>query len=508
MITDTVLAVVVPMGAARTKTPLSRGRLNDNPSLPRQTGDVLQKTSNNIIIRSREVRKFKLFPREKSTCVANMKRANSSSSQEDYKKIRSSQETSDDSAHDNEKTTLVSNNNQKNPSTSTNALESPTQSSSTPSSSLPVAPHSEIPQDNMPSPGYDYEPVGVDRTNLPAPLQLDNGEQYTVRGVFGKGGFGVVLRVRDRNGNQYAAKVLAQIDRRYSIQYELEAFKRITRNPHINLLSLVMVGKLLNPPPGYTDEVLLTEACGPSIRDIMMKARRDIGNTVSPAFSMDDIKRIGRQIGEGMLHLEKLKVYHLDLKATNVVFTYNVKYEVDPNLNPPIITMTDRRIKIIDYGNSSFHLKPEIPKRFVLVQPQSSRAPEIFMGIPYTEKADVWSMGCLMGELYTGRALFLFKTGNTQIDQVQSQFELILARINASVPKEMIEESKKGGRCTLNFNFLGNREEINNQDSLMSLMREETDSPLFDLLKFMLVFDPPKRPPFGEVLNHKFFEGI
>ncbi|PIC21930.1 hypothetical protein B9Z55_026591 [Caenorhabditis nigoni] len=117
-------------------------------------------------------------------------------------------------------------------------------------------------------------------------------------------------------------------------------------------------------------------------------------------------------------------------------------------------------------------------------------------------------MGCLLGELYTGRALFLFKTGNTQIEQEQSQFELILARINASVPKEMIEESKKRGRCTLTFHFLDNREEINNQDSLMSLMREESDLPLFDLLKFMLVFDPSKRPSFEEVLNHKFFAGI
>ncbi|ULT85238.1 hypothetical protein L3Y34_013781 [Caenorhabditis briggsae] len=60
------------------------------------------------------------------------------------------------------------------------------------------------------SPGYDYEPPGVDRRALPNSLQLHNGEQYTVRGLFGSGGFGDVYRVRDGNGRQYAAKMFSR----------------------------------------------------------------------------------------------------------------------------------------------------------------------------------------------------------------------------------------------------------------------------------------------------------
>ncbi|UMM44468.1 hypothetical protein L5515_019613 [Caenorhabditis briggsae] len=359
-------------------------------------------------------------------------------------------------------------------------------------------------QNDQQSPGYAYEPVNVDLRFHPASLELRNGEQYNVRGLFGRGGFSVVYRVRDRNGYQYAAKVLAQRANRYSSRHELEAYHKIVQNPHTNLLSLHLAGELMNPPQGYTDEVIITEACGPSIKDIMMRARGDVGNFRLPSFSTDDIKQIGRQIGEGLLHLENLNIYHLDLKAANVTFMNTVKYEVDANLAQPIITMSDLRIKIIDYGNSSSHWIPGIKRRHTVVQPQNLRAPEIFMGIPHNEKSDVWSMGCLMGELYIGRVLFIARLGVTQAERQQSQFELMVSRMNATVPDELMEMSRRGRRCNLDFNFLNNREGNSEQDLLMNLMREESDLPLFQFLQFVLIFNPAERPSFEELLNHEF----
>ncbi|PIC21933.1 hypothetical protein B9Z55_026594 [Caenorhabditis nigoni] len=223
---------------------------------------------------------------------------------------------------------------------------------------------------------------------------------------------------------------------------------------------------------------------------------------------MDNIKRIGRKIGEAMLHLEKLNLYHLDLKISNVVFTSNVKYELDLNLTQTIITMSNFDIKVIDYGSSMTHSKPGYPKPVMLVQPRNMRAPEVFMSLPHNEKSDVWSMGCLMAELYTGKLLFCSNVIVPDSEKEQSHFETMISIMNASVPIEMVKESKQRGECTLNFNFLNDRKEVNNQDSLMSLMREDNDSPLFDLLKFMLVFDPSKRPSFEEVIRHKFFKGV
>ncbi|CAO4387860.1 unnamed protein product [Caenorhabditis nigoni] len=356
--------------------------------------------------------------------------------------------------------------------------------------------------DDQPSPGYVYEPVNVDLRFHSASLELRNGEQYTVRGLFGQGGFSVVYRVRDQNGHQYAAKVLAQRANRYSSRHELEAYQRIAQNPHTNLLSLHLAGELLNPPLGYTDEVIITDACGPSIKDIMMRARGEISDARLPSFSIDAIKSIGRQIGEGLLHLEQLNIYHLDIKAANVAFMNTVKHEVEANLAQPIITMSDLRIKIIDYGNALSHWIPGFERRHKVVQPQNLRAPEIFMGIPHNEKSDVWSMGCLMGEMYLGRVLFIARLGVTQVERQQSQFELMVSRMNATIPEDMLEISRQEG-CDLEFNFL-NYHERNNQDLLMNLMREQSDLPLFQFLQFVLIFNPAERPSFEEVLTHEF----
>lgn len=40
------------------------------------------------------------------------------------------------------------------------------------------------------------------------------------------------------------------------------------------------------------------------------------------------------------------------------------------------------------------------------MQTRSYRAPEIILGCPYTEKIDIWSLGCIVAELYTGQVLF------------------------------------------------------------------------------------------------------
>ncbi|CAO4387852.1 unnamed protein product [Caenorhabditis nigoni] len=297
----------------------------------------------------------------------------------------------------------------------------------------------------------------------------------------------------------------------YSSDRERQAYERIAQNPHINLLSLHLAGQLINPPPGYADEILITEACGPSIKDIMMRARADIGargeigDARSPSFSINDIKQIGRQIGEALFHLEKLKIYHLDIKTNNVVFTTDVRYEVDPNLTHPIITMSDLQIKIIDYGSSFFHSKPGIPRHPMIVQPQNLRAPEVFMGIPYNEKSDVWSMGCLMGEMYIGEPIFISQLGTTETEKQQSQFEFMVSRMDATIPRELIDLSRQGRRCNLNLSFLESRDENNNnQDSLMNLLREDRDLPMFEFLKFVLIFNPTERPSFEEVIKHEF----
>jgi serine/threonine protein kinase len=59
-------------------------------------------------------------------------------------------------------------------------------------------------------------------------------------------------------------------------------------------------------------------------------------------------------------------------------------------------------VKVIDLGSSCYvtdHLSS-------YVQSRSYRAPEVIVGAPYGVKIDVWSLGCVLAELYTGEVLF------------------------------------------------------------------------------------------------------
>jgi len=40
---------------------------------------------------------------------------------------------------------------------------------------------------------------------------------------------------------------------------------------------------------------------------------------------------------------------------------------------------------------------------YTYIQSRFYRAPEIILGIPYTPAIDMWSFGCILVELFTGR---------------------------------------------------------------------------------------------------------
>jgi hypothetical protein len=40
------------------------------------------------------------------------------------------------------------------------------------------------------------------------------------------------------------------------------------------------------------------------------------------------------------------------------------------------------------------------------VQSRSYRAPEVILGLPYGQRIDIWSLGCILAELATGYVLF------------------------------------------------------------------------------------------------------
>jgi dual-specificity kinase len=64
--------------------------------------------------------------------------------------------------------------------------------------------------------------------------------------------------------------------------------------------------------------------------------------------------------------------------------------------------LLDTRIKLIDFGSAIF----DCDYHSSVVSTRHYRAPEIILGIPWSFPCDIWSLGCMFVEFYTGAAVF------------------------------------------------------------------------------------------------------
>ena len=136
-------------------------------------------------------------------------------------------------------------------------------------------------------------------------------------------------------------------------------------------------------------------------------------------FTVGRLQRITKQILTALDFIHSLSLIHCDLKPENILVKSYSRCEV----------------KVIDFGSSCFihdHLSS-------YVQSRSYRAPEVILGCKYDYKIDIWSLGCILFELYTGYVLF-------QNDSVQGLLCRILAIIGP-FPERMMKE----GRLVSNY---------------------------------------------------------
>ena len=129
--------------------------------------------------------------------------------------------------------------------------------------------------------------------------------------------------------------------------------------------------------------VIVTELLSFNLYDYQMSLRE---KNQQNYFSKARIRLISQQVLTALEALHSLNVIHCDLKPENILFQ----------------SVKDCRVKLIDFGSCSFlHDEPAF-----YMQTRPYRAPELLLGCQYDEKIDIWSLGCVLAELYLGTVLF------------------------------------------------------------------------------------------------------
>ncbi|XP_060100783.1 mitogen-activated protein kinase 12 isoform X2 [Heteronotia binoei] len=151
----------------------------------------------------------------------------------------------------------------------------------------------------------------------------------------------------------------------------------------------------------------------------------------------------------------------------------------------------DCELKILDFGLAR-HTDSEMTGYVVT---RWYRAPEVILNwMHYTQTVDIWSVGCIMAEMITGKPLF---KGNDHLDQLTEIMKVTGTPTQDFVQKLQSQDAK---------NYIKSLPKVQKKDFAAIL---KYANPLaVNLLEKMLVLDAEKRITAAEGLAHPYFEGL
>uniref|UniRef100_A0A3B1JL19 mitogen-activated protein kinase n=1 Tax=Astyanax mexicanus TaxID=7994 RepID=A0A3B1JL19_ASTMX len=186
---------------------------------------------------------------------------------------------------------------------------------------------------------------------------------------------------------------------------------------------------------------------------------------------------------------QKLTDDHVQFLIYQILRGLKVSFLFLKDLKPSNLAVNeDCELKILDFGLAR-HTDDEMTG---YVATRWYRAPEIMLNwMHYNMTVDIWSVGCIMAELLTGRTLF---PGTDHIDQLK----LIMLLVGTPGPELLMKISSESARNYINS--LPHMPKRNFADVFIGA------NPLaVDLLEKMLVLDTDKRITASEALAHPYF---
>lgn len=189
-------------------------------------------------------------------------------------------------------------------------------------------------------------------------------------------------------------------------------------------------------------------------------------------FMQSEVKALLHQLLSAVSCLHENWIIHRDLKTSNLLIS------------------NQGQIKVADFGMARLVGNP--PGNLTdLVVTLWYRAPEILLGEKeYTSAIDIWSIGCIMGELLTRNALF---PGAGEVDQLKKIFSILGSPNEKNWPEMMKLPSAKS--ITLN------KYPHSNLRSKFPFLSQNA----FNLLSRFLTYDPNSRITAKEALMHPYF---
>ncbi|XP_077423873.1 homeodomain-interacting protein kinase 3a isoform X2 [Vanacampus margaritifer] len=213
---------------------------------------------------------------------------------------------------------------------------------------------------------------------------------YEVLEFLGRGTFGQVVKCWKRGTNEVVAVKILKNHPSYARQGQIEV-DILARLSSENADEHNVV-RALECFQHRSHTCLVFEMLEQNLYDFLKQ------NKFSP-LPLKIIRPILLQVATALKKLKSLGLIHADLKPENIML-------IDPSRQP-------YRVKVIDFGSAS-HVSKAVCSTYL--QSRYYRAPEIILGLPFCEAIDMWSLGCVIAELFLGWPLY---PGALEYDQIR-----------------------------------------------------------------------------------------
>uniref|UniRef100_A0AAQ5XT56 Serine/threonine-protein kinase PRP4 homolog n=1 Tax=Amphiprion ocellaris TaxID=80972 RepID=A0AAQ5XT56_AMPOC len=320
-------------------------------------------------------------------------------------------------------------------------------------------------------------------------------KRYDVYGYTGQGVFSNVIRARDtaRAGQEVAVKIIRnnELMQKTGLK-ELEFLKKLNdADPDDKFHCLRLFRHFYHKQ----HLCLVFEPLSMNLREVLKKYGKDVGLHIKA------VRSYSQQLFLALKLLKRCNILHADIKPDNI-----------------LVNESKTILKLCDFGSASHvadnDITPYLVSRFY-------RAPEIIIGKPYDYGIDMWSVGCTLYELYTGKILFPGSSNNHMIKLAMD--------LKGKMPNKMIRKGLfKDQHFDQNLNFLyievdkvTEREKVTvmstinpTKDLLADMIggqrlpedQRKKVMQLKDLLDGTLMLDPAKRISINQALQHPFIQ--
>jgi len=288
--------------------------------------------------------------------------------------------------------------------------------------------------------------------------------RYKDLGIIGSGAYGQVCSATDEalthETPKTAIKKLARpFQSAIHAKRTYRELRMLKHMKHENIIGLLDVFTPAESISDFQDVYFVTALMGADLNNIVKTQK----------LSDDHVQFLVYQILRGMKYVHSAGIIHRDLKPSNIAVN------------------EDCELRILDFGLA----RPTENEMTGYVATRWYRAPEIMLNwMHYHQTVDIWSVGCIMAEMLTGKTLF---PGTDHIDQLTRILVLCGTPQEATLNKITSEEARNYIRSLPHMERKNFSEHFKGANPMA-----------IDLLQKMLEMDADNRISADQALMHPY----